>query len=298
MRPCFPRLLETMNNTSLKKHPQTRLVEHDEMIQALAPNGPDQALNVRRLPWTSRSGEDFFRPHFSDALAEGFAVDSVTIPEQEARSCVPRKSLRELLCRPSSRGMVSHIEMDDSAALMGQHHEHKQNPESDCGNHEEIDRNHLLEMIVQESPPSLRRRFREADHVFANRGFGNLNAKFEQFAVHSGSSPKRIGLTHLPNEVPNFLLNGGPPGPPSSTLPSPVQPKVHPMPRNHRFRSNNDQGLPPPRPEPRKPDPEKAVAVLKPRALPLGAAQQDSELMAKSHDLQLQCQPWFEAGAE
>ncbi len=129
---------------------QTRLVEHDEMIQALAPNGPDQALNVKRLPWTSRSDEDFCRPHFSDALAEGFAVDSVTIPEEEARSCIPRKSLCELLCRPSSRGMSSHIEMHHSTPLMGQHHKDKQKLESCGGNDEEIHGNHLSEMIGEE----------------------------------------------------------------------------------------------------------------------------------------------------
>ena len=41
-----------------------------------------------------------------------------------------------------------------------------------------------------------------------------------------------------------------------------------------------------------------AVAVLKPRALSLETPLQDSELMAKSHDLRLQCPVCFEAGAE
>ena len=172
--------------------------------------------------------------------------------------------------------------MHHPTPLMGQHHKDKQKRAGCGGNDEEIHGNHLSEMIGEECPPSLRRRFRSTNHVLGNRGFTDVDAQLEQFVVNSGSSPKRIGLTHLLNEVPNFLLNGGPP---SSTLPSPVQSKAHPMPSNDRFRPNNDQGLPPPRPEPRKPHPEKAVAVLKPRALSLGTALQYSELMAKSHDL-------------
>jgi len=40
---------------------QVTLVEHDDMIQAIAPNGANQPLNVGRLPRRARSNSDLFQ---------------------------------------------------------------------------------------------------------------------------------------------------------------------------------------------------------------------------------------------
>ena len=177
-----------------KNAAQTRLVEHDEMIQALAPNRPDQTLNVRRLPWTSRSDKDFFLPHFSDALAEGFAVDSVTIPEEEVGRTAPGESFDELLCSPLGLGIGGHIEMHYPTPLMGQHHEDKQKLESCSGNGDEIHENHLSEMIGEKGAPGLGGRFRSTNHVLGNRGFTDVDGQLEQFAVNFWELPKEDWL--------------------------------------------------------------------------------------------------------
>ena len=44
------------------------VVDDDHMIQTLAANRPYQTLNVRALPRTRRTGDDFRDPHASDAL--------------------------------------------------------------------------------------------------------------------------------------------------------------------------------------------------------------------------------------
>ena len=53
------------------------LVQHDHVIQALAPDRTDQAFDVWILPGRSRCRDDFFEAHALDATLEAVAVDSI-----------------------------------------------------------------------------------------------------------------------------------------------------------------------------------------------------------------------------
>lgn len=55
-------------------------------------------------------------------------------------------------------------------------------------------------MILQESPPTLRRRLSAPDHVFGDRCLGYLDAKFQHFPVNPRCAPKRIGQAHSPDK--------------------------------------------------------------------------------------------------
>jgi hypothetical protein len=50
--------------------------------------------------------------------------------------------------------MLRHVEMHD-AAMMSQRHEHEQHSKTDRGYRVEVDRDEILDMIIQESLPSL-----------------------------------------------------------------------------------------------------------------------------------------------
>src|SRR5579872_5859006 len=101
--------------------------------------------------------------------------------------------------------MRGHVEMDDATTLMSQNREHVQDLKPDRRHGKEIDRHHGLEVIVQESPPGLRRRPPLADDVLAYAGLADIDAEFKEFAVHSGRTPKRILAAHLPDQFSHLF---------------------------------------------------------------------------------------------
>jgi hypothetical protein len=54
---------------------QVVFAEDDDVIQTLAPDGADEALCERVLPWAVRCSQDFTDPHPLQALAEHVTVD-------------------------------------------------------------------------------------------------------------------------------------------------------------------------------------------------------------------------------
>jgi hypothetical protein len=75
--------------------------------------------------------------------------------------------------------MSRNVEVQYSPPLMGQHQEHVQNLEADGWHGEEVDRNKLLEVVVEKSPPGLAGRLSLADHIFADASLADVNAEFE-----------------------------------------------------------------------------------------------------------------------
>src|SRR2546428_9639425 len=85
------------------------------------------------------------------------AVDLVAVPDQVAWNGVLREGLDPLLPSPPCLRMLGHVEMNHAPAVMSQHHQHKQDSERGGRNGEEVDRDQILYMVVQESLPGLRR---------------------------------------------------------------------------------------------------------------------------------------------
>ena len=48
---------------TLQSPAQRSLVPHDEVVQALSPDGAHESFDVRILPWGSRRSNHFFDPH-------------------------------------------------------------------------------------------------------------------------------------------------------------------------------------------------------------------------------------------
>ena len=68
------------------------LVEDHDVIQALATDRTDHALDASVLPRRAWGRDDFRDPHRSDSPAEVLAIRGVTVAQQIARSSVPRKA--------------------------------------------------------------------------------------------------------------------------------------------------------------------------------------------------------------
>jgi hypothetical protein len=92
-------------------------------------------------------------------------------------------------------------------------------------------------MIFEEGAPGLGGRPATSNHILRDRGFRDLDAQLEQFAMNSGRAPKRIGLTHAKDQITDLGIDVRLPTRPA--LPSPVVPETLTMPANNRVRLND-----------------------------------------------------------
>jgi len=127
--------------------------------------------------------------HVSYLSAEFIPEDGIAIAQQVARELVKWECVPQLLSRPFRGWMGRHVEVDNATPVMGQHQKYVKDLETQGRHGKEIDRDQLLEVIIQEGAPSLRGRLSAANHVFADAGFADLNAEFEQFTVDAKVRP-------------------------------------------------------------------------------------------------------------
>ena len=76
-------------------------------------------------------------------------------------------------------GVLGHIEVQHLAATVVQYDEHKQNLHRDRGYGEEVNRNHLPEVIVQERLPGLAGRPRQFSENAGDGPFGNVDSELQ-----------------------------------------------------------------------------------------------------------------------
>jgi hypothetical protein len=94
-------------------------LEHDAMVETLAPNGTNYPLYVGSLPRRARC-----RKNFADAqylFSEIVAKDSIVVAQQVARTLVKGKCLPQLLSSSFRCWVGSHIEMKYATTVMGQY---------------------------------------------------------------------------------------------------------------------------------------------------------------------------------
>ena len=143
----------------IQKAPQRRLVEHYHVVQALTSNGAYKALRVRILPRRLGRGEHFAHAHPPDSGPERLPINRIAIPQEITGHITPRKRLDHLLCRPFRAGVGGDVEMEEAPPLVRQDDKDIENSKGDGRHDEEVRRDQLLRVVVQESPPRLGGRF-------------------------------------------------------------------------------------------------------------------------------------------
>jgi hypothetical protein len=108
---------------------QMGLVQHDDVVEALAAQGPDEALHVRILPRRPRRRLDFMDFQGLDAAREHDPVDRIAVPQKVSGRRVPRERLDDLLGRPLGCRAVGHVDVDDVSPVVRQDHEDEQHRE-------------------------------------------------------------------------------------------------------------------------------------------------------------------------
>src|SRR5262249_23020280 len=135
------------------------------------------------LPDTSiqSSSRGDSRRHFQSCNTSVRSEDAVAVPQQKTRRTVPGKRLPHLLRRPCRRRMSRHGEMQNPPPVVSENQKYIEDLESESRQHQEIDRDQGLQMILQECSPLLRRRLWSAHHVLADAGFADFDAECEEF---------------------------------------------------------------------------------------------------------------------
>jgi hypothetical protein len=105
------------------------------MIQTLAANRADQALDVGILPGLLWRRENLPDTRPVRRFTELLSVVPVTIAQQIARRAVPREGFQQLSSSPFSRWMFGDRKVDGAAAVVRQNHENKQDLEESGRNH-------------------------------------------------------------------------------------------------------------------------------------------------------------------
>ncbi len=100
---------------------QVSSIQHDDVIQTLPSNRSDDSLRVEVLPGTFGRDQHFFDAHVIHPLLEVGPIHFIPVAKKILGGGVIWKGLDDLLCGPFSRWMLGHIEMDDSAPMMGEH---------------------------------------------------------------------------------------------------------------------------------------------------------------------------------
>src|SRR5215472_12275805 len=216
-------------------------MEHDHMVQTLAPKGTNHALYIRPLPRRSRCGQNFLDAHVCDLPLEFLPEDGVAIAQQVARDLLKRKRLPQLLPGPFCGWMGSHIEMKNASTVMSQHQKDVKHLETNGRYGKEIDGDQLLRMILKERAPGLRRRLAAAHHVFADAALSNVDAQLEQFTMDAGCTPSGVFAAHSANQITDVAGKRGSSRVAPPNLPRPEQTEAAAMPGKHRFGSNNGQ---------------------------------------------------------
>src|ERR1700746_3077578 len=104
---------------------------------------------------------------------------------------------------------------------MSQNQKHIENLETYGRHSEEVDRDQLLGVTLQERETGLRRRLATAHHVFADAGLADVDAQLEQLPVNPGCTPPRILPAHPADQIANLARNDRPSGVAAPHLPGP-----------------------------------------------------------------------------
>src|SRR5882724_1429263 len=117
--------------------------QNEDMIETFAPDRADESLGERVLPRAVGRGQHFMDPQALHSVLERVTVDAVAIAEEIERRAVLRERVDELLGGPGGGGMLGDVEVEDTAAVVGEHDQDEKDAEPGAGHGEEIDRDQV-----------------------------------------------------------------------------------------------------------------------------------------------------------
>ena len=95
---------------------------------------------------------------------------------------------------PLRRWILGHIEMNDSALMIGEDHQNKEHLESHRWYNKEVDGHEIFDMVFQKCSQGRGGWKAQADVVLIHCLLAHLDSKFSVFTNNPGQTPIGIGL--------------------------------------------------------------------------------------------------------
>ena len=127
------------------------LIEDENVVQALAPDGSHPALSdgvgSRRSDWRANLGNT----NIAHPAIECGTVSAVAVMNEKSwRLAIPSTAFEHLLSRPRGGGIRRHLHVENLPAGVSDHEEHVQRSERDRSDAEEVARPDLRAVLPQE----------------------------------------------------------------------------------------------------------------------------------------------------
>jgi hypothetical protein len=129
------------------------LLQDIHVVQTFATNISHQSLHVRMLLWGVGGNDDLCDLHVPDALPHVRAIDLVAVAQPIAWCVVPLEGVNHLLSCPRCRGMLGHMNVHHSSAVVGQDEPHNQELVRQRGAREAIEGDQVLPMVLEAALP-------------------------------------------------------------------------------------------------------------------------------------------------
>jgi hypothetical protein len=127
--------------------------------------------------------------HGAQSARDDAPIDPVAIADEVARSLIPGKCLRYLMCNPLGRGICCDVDPDEVSAVQPDYDKGIEQVEADRRNNEQVHGGNVWRVVMQEGPPSLAGRPPPFDHVLGDARLRDLKPELEQFAVNAWRTP-------------------------------------------------------------------------------------------------------------
>jgi len=158
---------------------EVSLVEDNDVVEYVAADGANHALDEGVLPRRAGRGENLGDADPFHASPELVAVDAIAIAQEVARCPVIGERLDDLLRSPCRRRRIGYVEVHDLAAILQQDHEHVEQTEGRRRHGEEVDGDKVRDVVLQERPPGLRGWLRAPRHATRNGALRHIEAELE-----------------------------------------------------------------------------------------------------------------------
>jgi len=212
------------------------------MIDALASDRSDQPFGEAVLPRRAWGDGLVTDAHGAQSACDGSAVDSIPIPDQVARSLIPREYFCDLTCDPVRGRIRCGVDPDKVPAGQPNDDEDIEQIEPNGRNNEQVHGADVRCVVTQEGPPSLGRGAASLDHVLRDARLSDLETELEQLTMDAWCSPQRIFRAHLPDQ--RAQVRGDPRSASKrARFPTPVPAEAGSMPTNKGLRSDDRDGL-------------------------------------------------------
>ncbi len=178
--------------------------KNEDVVQTFASYRTDEPFRERILPRAVRGRDHLPDSHVLHSLPESVTVDAVAIAEEIGRRGVVRAGVHDLLGGPVGSGMLGHVEMHDSPAMMSEHDEDEEHVQVGGRHGEEIDRDEVADMVGQERAPGLRGRSAPLGHEPGDGPLGHLDAELEKFPMDAPAASRPTPWTGRSRRADRF----------------------------------------------------------------------------------------------